>query len=383
MNLSLRDAFVQGMARAAQTVSIVTTEGEAGRAGVTVSAMCSVSADGEAPTLLVCVHHLSPAATAILRNGRFAVTLLRDDQRHIADSFAGRRVPPSGDKFGCTDWAEMASGAPRVRDALAAFDCRLMSAERVGTHHILIGAVGDVVLSGAGAALIYSNRAYGAPVRLTEAAPAAGTAAALRLGVLASFGPLILPAILRSAEDVGGPIDLDLLEGDQRQLLEALREGRIDLAFLYDLDIGPGILRTTLAELAPYVLLAEGDPLAARNEVALADLLDRRLILLDAPPSRDYFLSLFEGVGAPRIGYRARSVEMVRGLVAQGLGYSLLATRPASATSYDGRTLVTRPLAGDLPKSRLVLAAREGARQGPATEAFLFHCANAFGLDLE
>lgn len=49
---SLRDRFVQGMALSAATVNVVTTAGHAGRSGVTVSAMTSVSADGEAPTLL-------------------------------------------------------------------------------------------------------------------------------------------------------------------------------------------------------------------------------------------------------------------------------------------------------------------------------------------
>ena len=42
---TLRDRFIAGMARAATTVNVVTTDGPAGRAGVTVSAMSSVSAD--------------------------------------------------------------------------------------------------------------------------------------------------------------------------------------------------------------------------------------------------------------------------------------------------------------------------------------------------
>jgi len=74
-----RDLFIEGMSHAASTVNIVTTDGPAGRAGVTVSAMCSVTAD--APTLLVCVHQKSAACEAILANGvlgqRF--TRLSDD----------------------------------------------------------------------------------------------------------------------------------------------------------------------------------------------------------------------------------------------------------------------------------------------------------------
>ena len=41
----LRQRFLSGMSHAACTVNVVTTDGPAGRAGVTVSAMSSVSAD--------------------------------------------------------------------------------------------------------------------------------------------------------------------------------------------------------------------------------------------------------------------------------------------------------------------------------------------------
>ena len=85
----LRSDFINGMSHAACTVNIVTTDGDFGKAGVTVSAMSSVSADTPQPTMLVCVHHLSPAAEKILGNGVFCVNLLRDAQSFISDAFAG------------------------------------------------------------------------------------------------------------------------------------------------------------------------------------------------------------------------------------------------------------------------------------------------------
>ena len=57
-----RDAFVEAMSRAVSGVSIVTTDGQAGRFGQTVSAMSSVSADP--PLLLVCINRKSPTCTA-------------------------------------------------------------------------------------------------------------------------------------------------------------------------------------------------------------------------------------------------------------------------------------------------------------------------------
>lgn len=378
-----RLSFLEGMSRAATTVSIVTTDGAAGRAGVTVSAMTSVSADGDAPTLLVCVHHLSPAAATIIGNGCFVVNVLRDDQSFISDTFAGRRPAPGGDKFACTDWTPMQSGAPRVASPLVAFDCRVLSAERLGTHHIFIGEVVGTFLPESGSPLVYANRTYGAAVRLAPLGPARPASSRLRVGTLATFGPYLLPPLLRALQEVEGPVDLELEEGDQRQILELLQAGAIDVAFLYDFDIGPDIARQTVAMLAPYVLLPASHPLAERAEITLADLLPHPMVLLDAPPSRDYFLSLFEGSGTPDVRYRARSFEMVRGMVAHGLGYSLLATKPAAAMSYDGKALADRPLAGRHKPSRMVICTRAGAALPRQAETFLLHCANLFDIRTE
>ena len=71
----LKTIFLEGMSVAATTVNVVTTDGDAGRAGVTVSAMSSVSADTQRPTLLVCINENSSAAAAILENGVFCVNI--------------------------------------------------------------------------------------------------------------------------------------------------------------------------------------------------------------------------------------------------------------------------------------------------------------------
>jgi flavin reductase len=160
----IRGQFLDGMSRAAFCVNVVTTDGPAGRAGVTVSAMSSVSADGNSPTVLVCIHHQSKTAAAIVENGVFCINILRDDQSGIADSFGGRKVE-DGDKFAYGSWVEGDTRAPRLADAVVAFDCRVLSAERVGTHHIFIGAVGSVTM-GMGTALIYADRAYGKAQRI-------------------------------------------------------------------------------------------------------------------------------------------------------------------------------------------------------------------------
>jgi flavin reductase (DIM6/NTAB) family NADH-FMN oxidoreductase RutF len=155
----LRQSFLEGMSRAAATVAVVTTDGRAGRAGVTVSALCSVSADR--PALLVCVHQQSPACAAIRANGSFCVNLLRADQADISDTFAGRLKRSDGDKFGCAAWQRLATGSPALEDALVTFDCTLMRDLDWGSHTIFIADVVDIELAKPGSPLVYANRSYG------------------------------------------------------------------------------------------------------------------------------------------------------------------------------------------------------------------------------
>lgn len=154
-----RDAFLDAMSRAATGVTVVATDGELGRLGQTVSAMCSVSADP--PALLVCLNRKSKLVAGIERYRVFGVSVLRADQRRIADSFAGR--PAADDApydFDRVRWETAVTGSPLLSSAIAKFDCRLVDAHTFGTHTIFISAV--VASSSAkGKPLVYASRGYG------------------------------------------------------------------------------------------------------------------------------------------------------------------------------------------------------------------------------
>jgi flavin reductase (DIM6/NTAB) family NADH-FMN oxidoreductase RutF len=381
---ALRQQFLHGMSHAACTVNVVTTDGIAGRHGVTVSAMVSVSADTPQPTLLVCIHHLSPVIDAVLKNGVFCVNVLRDDQAHISDNFAGRSGAQGAAKFDCASWTTQLTGAPRVVDALVAFDCRVTASERVGSHFVVFGSVQDIFVAGAGAPLIYANRAYGVPRRFHQRrSPRGGAAAgALAIGCYQVFAPYIIPALVARITKLHPGVALTLIEADQDHLVASLRRSDTEIALLYDFGLSEELHVERLAELTPYVLLAEGHPLAEAPTIELADLMAESLILLDIEPSRNYILSLFRAGGLePQVGYRSRSLEMVRGLVGHGLGYSLLAAKPANNMTYDGRALVARPLAGTVQNSRLVLATLRGRPMSAMAQEFAEHSRALLGLN--
>lgn len=355
-----RSLFLEGMSHAASTVSIVTTAGPAGRFGVTVSAMSSVSADGPAPMLLVCVHQLSPAAQALITNRVFCVNVLRDDQAHISDAFAGRRKMPDGDKFSAAEWVAGTDGVPRIADALVSFDCRLDQHILVGTHLVLFGAVRQTVTLAAGAPLIYARRSYGTPAHFISPPvfDAEANLQGLRIGVYTSFAPYVLPAVLERMRARGLAPPLRILDADQRALAAALRDGAIEVALSYDIALDNSLQTEVLGSLQPHVLLAAGHALAGRDAIHLAELSDEPFMLYDIAPSREYFLSIFSALGLePRLAWRTSSFELIRGMVGHGLGYSVLGTRPAGDMSYDGRPLVARPIAdAGVPPSRIVAA---------------------------
>ncbi|WP_455355714.1 flavin reductase family protein [Streptomyces sp. SYSU K217416] len=154
-----RQQFVAAMGNAATGVTVVATDGPAGRFAQTVSAMCSVSADP--PSLLVCVNRRSPLVEAVRHNGVFSVNVLGVGQAHVSDTFAGR--PGTGEPydFGCARWQRLETDAPVLAGAAAAFDCRLAETTASGTHLILVGTV-LASSSSAQAPLLYHARAYGA-----------------------------------------------------------------------------------------------------------------------------------------------------------------------------------------------------------------------------
>ena len=165
---TLRARFVEGMSRAATFVAVATTDGPGGRAGVTVSSLTSVSADGDQPSILVCIHHLSPAASAILANRAFCANLLGEDQQSVANLFAGRGGGERADRFSQIPWATGPLGQPVLTGATAIFECRLATALLWETHHILVGRVLSVRLSDRPEALLYGQRAYRRAVHLPE-----------------------------------------------------------------------------------------------------------------------------------------------------------------------------------------------------------------------
>lgn len=155
-----KQKFLEAMSRGATFVTVLTTDGEGGRYGVTVSSMTSVSADGFAPTILACVHHKSPFAAAVLVNKNFCANILHEGQHPVSDLFSGRHGKDHAERFNGLPWTGSAAGQPQITGATANFDCLLRTSVLWETHHVLIAHVMDVRLNDDPRALLYGQRAY-------------------------------------------------------------------------------------------------------------------------------------------------------------------------------------------------------------------------------
>jgi flavin reductase len=153
---SMKNAFRDGMTRLGAAVNIVATDGVAGRAGFTASAVCSVT--DSPPTLLVCLNRAASVYQAFRRNGVLCVNTLSRGHEHLSQLFGGKT--PMAERFAAGSWHTLATGAPVFDGAVVAFDCRVMEIVESGTHDVMFCNVEEVELDTSRDGLVYFARRY-------------------------------------------------------------------------------------------------------------------------------------------------------------------------------------------------------------------------------
>ncbi|WP_374244760.1 flavin reductase family protein [Zoogloea sp.] len=148
-----------GMRHFAVGVTIITARHGDTRAGLTATAVCSVTADP--PRLVVFVNKNVVASDIVLNSGALCVNVLAGDQEEVAKAFAGMVKDVHGDeRFRFGGWREMVSGAPTLDGALANFDCRVIKVFDESTHHAFLCEVLATCERNDGEALIYLNGGF-------------------------------------------------------------------------------------------------------------------------------------------------------------------------------------------------------------------------------
>jgi DNA-binding transcriptional LysR family regulator len=197
----------------------------------------------------------------------------------------------------------------------------------------------------------------------------------LNLGCLVPLAPLVAPHLAKGFCDRHAAVTMEMMESGQDELVAALRSGQLSVALTYDLDLDDGIAFAPLATLPPLAIFAADHPLAANPIVTLQELAADRLVLLDLPLSRDYFRALFSAAGvAPTVSHRSVHPEVIRTMVANNFGYSIVNARPNISFALDGRPIVTRSIAGNPRPMIMGLARLKSLRPTRLVQAFEQHC---------
>ncbi|WP_233836220.1 flavin reductase [Paraburkholderia sp. ZP32-5] len=149
--------FRDAMAGLGASVNVITTDGAAGKAGCTASAVCAVT--DEPPTLLVCINRASRNNAVIRENGRLCVNVLSAEQQHVAMRFSTKDLSLD-ERFACAEWEQLDTGAPVLSDALSALDCDIESSVEVGTHTVFFCTIKAARAPVQGEGLIYFARDF-------------------------------------------------------------------------------------------------------------------------------------------------------------------------------------------------------------------------------
>jgi 3-hydroxy-9,10-secoandrosta-1,3,5(10)-triene-9,17-dione monooxygenase reductase component len=148
-------AFREAISHFATGVTVVTTMSEGKPAGMTASAVASLSLDPV--LLLVCINHKLPTHTAIEQSKRFVVNVLGEGQQDLALHFAR----PAPDKFADVT-LKPDYELPVLDDAIAFFVCDVHERFAGGDHSIFTGLVRECGARPGRRPLLYFRSGFGA-----------------------------------------------------------------------------------------------------------------------------------------------------------------------------------------------------------------------------
>lgn len=151
--------FREAMSRLGAAVHVITTDGPAGRHGMTVSAVCSVT--DAPPTVLMCVNQSVSGHDLLKVNGVACVNILSAELEAMSRAFADRSVSIDARFAGHADaWRRTGNGCWAHRRALASLACTIIDVREIGSHSLFILRATELSLGQEAPGLVYFDRTY-------------------------------------------------------------------------------------------------------------------------------------------------------------------------------------------------------------------------------
>jgi LysR family hydrogen peroxide-inducible transcriptional activator len=197
-------------------------------------------------------------------------------------------------------------------------------------------------------------------------------ASPLRIGIIYSVGPYLLPALISELKTVAPKMSLEVEENITANLDTGLRNGRLDVIIIA-LPFGDaGILTHSLYDESFEVVVSNDHRWAKRRSIAAHELAGEKVLLLDS----GHCFSNQVAEACPEINRKSAeiqqgtSLETIRNMVASGLGITVL---PASANGERYRSPLLRviPFEQPVPARRIALAWRKSFARTQAVDALI------------
>jgi LysR family hydrogen peroxide-inducible transcriptional activator len=229
--------------------------------------------------------------------------------------------------------------------------------DRTVAKHVAFTTLGHELVAKA-------RQALAALRAMAEAADAARApmTGPLRLGMIPTIGPFLLPRLMPSLRASYPALKLFLREDQTERLLEQLEAGELDVLLLAEPCACAGTQTLAVKRDEFLVALPHDHPLVAREHIAISALTAERLLLLeDGHCLREQVLSVC-GSNPARAGeFAATSLHTLIQMVAGGLGVTLVPRLAVNAGITEGTDVVLRQLEGAGGWRTLALAWRPGS----------------------
>lgn len=252
--------------------------------------------------------------------------------------------------------------AARVRTAQSSFSAQIRDLEREIGIQLLHRTKRHVHLTDAGRVFLVQVQSLlnqvDFAVRSAKRA-AQGKAGSLVIAFVPSADCISFPEILRVFKLRYPDVQIGLRNLPAIEQIEGLRTGELDLGFMRPLRMDPSIKTETILREPIVTVLSRKHKLLKKPELSLQDLVSEELILcsrMHAPLQHDIIVSRFRAENiVPNISLETDHIQTVLGLVAAGLGVSLL---PDSVKNLKFPGLTYRPLKKPIPQMEMAVAYR-------------------------
>ena len=202
----------------------------------------------------------------------------------------------------------------------------------------------------------------------------------MRLSSFPTAGASIVPPAIALFTERHPGVELSMVEAEPDQAVRMLRAAELDVALVFEYsELWPaeferlfeGIELHELLEDPMHLALPRDHPFAGRRRLRIEDLADETWIQENSsggPWCRLHAAACSAAGFEPQIGFQSDDYNVVQGLIAAGVGVSLL---PALALTAVRDGIVVRSLGPGAPSRRVAAATLSGRYRSPATQAML------------